>query len=127
MRATKRQFSSPLKEPLKPPEKPIGHDTTPSRAIVPLSGSSVPAITLSSVDLPAPFLPKMPTLVHGGNENETASSTTLGPERVSYAFVMRFSSIMTAPGAGEPCARGSDQRRKARGSTAAGTTGRCAA
>jgi hypothetical protein len=86
MRDTKRQFSSPLSEGLKPPAKPIGQETRPSRRTAPPSGFSTPEIKRNNVDLPAPLRPKMPIVSRDGKTAETLLSTTLGPAWVPYVL-----------------------------------------
>ena len=79
MRQVKRMFSRPVRLPWNPPEKPMGQETRLVRLTRPLSGDSAPHITRMSVDLPAPFRPRMPMFTPSRKMWDTLSSTTLRP------------------------------------------------
>src|SRR3546814_17733411 len=66
MRHTNLVFCLPVKEPCRPPPKPIGQDTRQCRFTTPLVGWSTPPMMLSKVDLPAPLRPTRPTFNLGG-------------------------------------------------------------
>jgi len=61
MRQINRTLSAPVRVPWKPPVNARGHDTDMFRSIVPALGGSAPLMSLISVDLPAPFRPRIPT------------------------------------------------------------------
>src|SRR3546814_19890451 len=75
MRHTNLVFCLPVKEPCRPPPKPIGQDTRQCRFTTPLVGWSTPPMMLSKVDLPAPLRPTRPTLNLGGRVTFLPSKT----------------------------------------------------
>src|SRR3546814_5279362 len=89
MRHTNLVFCLPVKEPCRPPPKPIGQDTRQCRFTTPLVGWSTPPMMLSKVDLPAPLRPTRPTFNLGGmvkfmrSEEHTYELQSL--MRISYA------------------------------------------
>ena len=54
----------------------------PSDDTCPASGGSASPMMRTSVDFPAPFSPRMPTLLPVGKVALTSSSTTLSPAAV---------------------------------------------
>src|SRR3546814_6541025 len=85
MRHTNLVFCLPVKEPCRPPPKPIGQDTRQCRFTTPLVGWSTPPMMLSKVDLPAPLRPTRPTFNLGGMVKFMPSKTHFpGPCSVRY-------------------------------------------
>ena len=60
------------------------------RVMSPLSGSSAPTISLSSVDLPAPLSPTMPTRSRASTANDTPASTTRVPNALPTFWTVRI-------------------------------------
>ena len=77
MRATKRQFSSPVSSPLNEPAKPTGQLIVPVDSTLPDDGSMAPEIIRSSDDLPAPLRPSSATDTPDGKIAVMSSATTL--------------------------------------------------
>src|SRR5215207_5650615 len=79
-----RTLSRPERFLLKPTPSASSVLTRPYTSIRPLVGGRMPAIVRTSVDLPAPFAPTIPSTVPCGIENETSftaftSRTTFSP------------------------------------------------
>ena len=82
-------FSLPVSESLKPTPNDNKETEFPFRLIVPSFGLNTPAIALSSVDLPLPFLPMIPIISPFSAVNViplTASNTCA----FSASLFMRF-------------------------------------
>ena len=67
-------FSIAVYSGWKPAPTSSSAETRPSMAMLPSSGSMMRASSLSSVDLPAPLRPTIPTAWPCGISNETPSS-----------------------------------------------------
>ena len=68
----------------------------PSKTMVPASGFSTPVMSESSVDLPAPFGPTMPSAVPRSTENDRSSAVTTLPNRFERPLTSRIGAT-TAP------------------------------
>src|SRR5438309_9451690 len=64
--------------------------------MLPLSGASEPASTLSSVVLPAPLGPTIPTASAGLRARVTPSSTASAPKRLRTATAARTGSVLAS-------------------------------
>src|SRR5919112_2130907 len=83
-RPPSRTLSRPVRLRLKPTPSASSVLTRPNTSIRPLVGGRIPAIVRTSVDLPAPLAPTMPSTVPCGISNETSltactSRTTFSP------------------------------------------------
>ena len=71
------------------------------RTAVPASGSSSPASSRSSVDLPEPFAPTIPTRARGSIAKSSPSSTVRVPNDLRTAFrerrAMAYAAERTTP------------------------------
>ena len=71
----KRMLSWPVMLPPTPPCSPTGHDTDIVRSMRPTLGSSMPAISRISVDLPAPLRPSTASFSPGATEKSMSLNT----------------------------------------------------
>src|SRR5579883_500242 len=62
---------------------------SPSSTISPASGAMSPAIMFISVDLPAPFSPRMPTISPGHTSRSTASLAMVAPKTLVTPLTAR--------------------------------------
>lgn len=69
---TRYTFSRPVRLSLNPARSSRRGATLPCTLTLPSSGRRTPAIILSRVDLPVPFLPTMPTQSPLATSNETS-------------------------------------------------------
>ncbi len=75
-------FSRPVKSGWKPAPSSSSETTRPLVSTVPRSAGRIPAITVSSVLLPAPLAPTTPSAVPGTTSRSTSFSATTSRERV---------------------------------------------
>src|SRR3546814_8819550 len=97
MRHTNLVFCLPVKEPCRPPPKPIGQDTRQCRFTTPLVGWTTPPMMLSKVDLLARFRPTRTTLNLGGMVKIMTSKTNYSVTKLRWHINLALTTRTSGP------------------------------